>query len=114
MLTKPKSAKAARKEMVYQGIYGLSLRSGDWLFLPTHGSLGVTTDPKMTWAMSFKQLGYKSSDYDAEGKLKPDAPAGQLYNLARDPHQSVNLYAREPERVRQLSIRLKELTHLPK
>ena len=110
VLSKPQTAKAARKEMVYQGIYGLALRQGDWVFIPQQGSLGVTTDPKMTWAMSFKQLGLKNSDFDAEGQLKPDAPKGQLYNLAQDPGQSQNLYASEPKRVKKMAARLKELS----
>ena len=70
----------------------------------------MTTDPKMTWAMSFKQLGLKNSDYDAEGQLKPDAPPGQLYNLATDPNQAVNLYVREPKRVKKMAAGLKELS----
>jgi len=110
VLTHP-DAPAVRKEMVYQGIYGFALHSGDWVFLPKQGSQGVTTDPKMTWAMSFKELGFKNSDYDAQGKIKPNAPPGQLYNLARDPWQTENLYNREPDRVRKMARRLEELTN---
>ena len=39
VLSKPATAKAARKEMVYQGIYGLVLRQGDWVY-PQAGLAG--------------------------------------------------------------------------
>ena len=40
----------------------------------------------------------------ADGKIKPDAPPAQLYNLATDPRQSVNVIREHPdlaERLRQ-------------
>jgi hypothetical protein len=87
----------------------LALRSGDWVYIPAQGSLGVTTDPKHAWAMQFGELGLVNSDYQADGTLKPEAPQVQLYDLSKDPYQLVNLANQEPERVKELDSRLKAI-----
>lgn len=102
-------APAVRNEMVYHGIYGLALRFGDDVFLPKQGSFGVTTDPKMAWAMQFEELGLVNSDYNADGTVKPDAPPVQLYDLEGDPSQSVNRAGSEPAVVKKLAARLEEI-----
>jgi len=101
-------APAARTEMTYHAITkpNVALRSGDWVYLPGQGSFGVTTDPKMTWAMQFNDLGFENSDFDAKGSLKPDAAKVQLYNLAQDPSQKINLAKSNPEKVKELAARL--------
>ncbi|TSA29328.1 MAG: hypothetical protein D4R65_15395 [Verrucomicrobiaceae bacterium] len=38
-----------------------------------------------------------------DGKLKPGAPPGQLYDLAADPGETTNLYSDHPEIVARLS-----------
>ena len=38
-----------------------------------------------------------------EAKVPTDAPAGQLYNLERDPTEMTNLYDQYPEMVQQLT-----------
>lgn len=43
------------------------------------------------------KLGQTHSDYDKTGKIKPDAPQEQLYNLGTDPQQTQNLVNTEPE-----------------
>ena len=48
--------------------------------------------------------GEVNSDVTADGKIKPDAPPAQLYNLATDPRQQVNVIREHPdiaERLRQ-------------
>lgn len=110
VLTDPKAA-PVRKEMTHIAIAkpGLALRSGDWLFIPAQGSLGVTTDPKMAWAMQFDEIGLVNSDFNPDGTLKPDAPPVQLYNVKDDPSQAVNLAAKDPDKVDELAARLQEL-----
>jgi len=109
-------APAARTEMTYNAITNpqVALRSGDWVYIPAQGSLGVTTDPKQAWAMQFDQLGLENSDFAPDGTLKPDAPKVQLYNLAEDPDQHANVAAKYPERVAELDQRLREIRQKPK
>lgn len=105
------AAPSVRIEMTYLAITppGVGLRSGDWVFLPTQGSMGVTTDPAMSWAMQFDDIGLANSDFDDGGKLRPDAPEVQLYNLKDDPGQKRNLAAEQPNKARELAVRLAEL-----
>lgn len=102
------AAPAVRSEMTYIAITQpqVALRSGDWVYIPAQGSLGVTTDPRHGWAMQFAELGAIHSDYEADGTLKPDAPKVQLYNLAEDPGQRTNLADKYPERVSEMAQRL--------
>ncbi|MEA2069217.1 MAG: sulfatase-like hydrolase/transferase, partial [Verrucomicrobiota bacterium] len=104
-----KRTKAARDELYLVGITGTALRSGDWVYIPQQGSCGVTTDPRMGWAMQLGELGQINSDYDAEGKIKPDAPDAQLYNLRKDPTQSKNVIRDYPEKAAELAARFKEV-----
>ena len=97
--------KSARSELLLIGITGRALRSGDWVYIPKPGSQGVTTDPRMDWAMQLGALGQKNSDYDDEGKLMPDAPNEQLYNLREDPRQSTNVVLQYPEKAAELAER---------
>lgn len=105
------AAAPARHEMTYIAITPpqLALRSGDWVYIPSQGSMGVTTDSNHSWAMQFEELGLVNSDYQADGTLKPDAPAVQLYDLSKDPFQLENLANREQERVKELDARLKAI-----
>ena len=41
--------------------------------------------------------------YIENGKIKPDAPPAQLYDLETDPNQTVNLYDQHPDVVKQLA-----------
>ena len=52
--------------------------------------------------------GQENSDI-VDGKLRPDAPEAQLYDLAADPAEAQNLYRDEPERVAAMRARLAEL-----
>ena len=90
------SARTARDSTVYQGVQGLlAVRQGDWVMIPAQGSQGTS----LTGAhgtMNFEELGFVNSDYTPGGKLKPNAPPGQLYNLAEDLAQQHNLYTEHP------------------
>jgi len=105
------SSPSVRKEMTYLAITkpGVALRSGDWVFVPARGSMGVTTDPAMSWAMQFDAIGLVNSDFDEDGQLRSDAPEVQLYQLKDDPGQTKNLAAEQPAKVEELAARLAEL-----
>jgi arylsulfatase A-like enzyme len=81
-----------RTAMVYRG-KAAALRIGDWAYHPQQGPGGLFSEGPVV------RLGYSNSDYDETGKIKPDAPPAQLYNLREDPAQTVNLYNKEPELV---------------
>lgn len=98
-----------RTEMVYQAIYGRALRSGKWVYIPKQGSLGVSTDPSMGWAMQFGEWKFVNSDYDKDGNLLPGAPEAQLYDLSSDPSQAKNILKDHPEEAARLRVRLGEL-----
>lgn len=95
----------APRDTLVLGWPGWALRHGTWLYIPHQGSGGVTTSPDNPagegW-MNFAELGHKNSDYDADGKLRHDAPPGQLYDLANDPAESTNLYRDYPDMVKRL------------
>ena len=57
-------------------------RIGDWKYIPFIGSGGFTP-PKFV-------------------KPKKGEPTGQLYNLAKDPGETTNLYSKYPEKVKEL------------
>jgi len=98
-----------RDTMVMRGSMGEALRQGDWVYVPGQGSMGVTTDPKATWALGLAQLGQLNSDYDSDGKLKPGAPRAQLYNLLDDPGQSQNVILQYPDIAQAMAARLQAL-----
>ncbi|MEQ9462659.1 MAG: arylsulfatase [Haliea sp.] len=100
-----KTTEAIRNELYMIGITGQALRSGDWVYIPTQGSAGITTDPRMSWAVQFGALGLENSDYNADGTLKPDAPPAQLYNLRSDPRQSTNVILEHPQKAAELAAR---------
>jgi hypothetical protein len=54
-------------------------------------------------------LGYTNSNYSADGKLLPDAPRTQLYNLRTDPAQRVNRVKDFPEIAARMEAALAEM-----
>jgi arylsulfatase A-like enzyme len=85
-------------------------------YLPKQGSCGMTVQvpPGAPWGQPYARLGLSNSDVDAHGKIKPEAPPVQLYNLATDPGQTTNAAAAEPQRAAAMQKRLVELTARPK
>jgi len=75
----------------------MSIRKGDWKLLDHKGSGGNNYEREGEWGL--KQ--YAIADTD------PDAP-GQLYNLARDPGETINLYSKHPRIVAELKALLEE------
>jgi len=75
----------------------MSLRKGDWKLLDHKGSGGNNYQREGEWGL--KQ--YAIADTD------PDAP-GQLYNLATDPGETINVYSKYPKIVAELKTLLEE------
>jgi arylsulfatase A-like enzyme len=107
----PAGAPAKRAETVFLGTGGFALRQGEWVFLPKQGSCGMTVQVPAgpQWGQPYAQLGLATSDIDAQGKVKPDAPAVQLYNLAADLGQTSNVAAAEASRATAMAQRLEVL-----
>ncbi len=78
----------------------LSLRQGQWMYIPAQGSGGFTgSKPNQhAWGgpAAVALVGGVNSDM-ADGKLKEDAAPAQLYNLEADVNQTTNLYHQYPE-----------------
>jgi arylsulfatase A len=75
----------------------MSLRKGDWKLLNHKGSGGSNYERDGEWGL--KQ--YAIADTD------PNAP-GQLYNLASNPGETINVYSKHPEVVTELKALLEE------
>jgi hypothetical protein len=91
-------------------------KEGEWVFLPKQGSCGMTVQvpPGPQWGLPYDKLGRTTGDIDAQGKVKPDAPAVQLYNLSNDVGQATNLSALEPARADAMGKRLESLVRRKK
>ncbi|XMO85347.1 arylsulfatase [Algibacter sp. AS12] len=83
----------------------LALRKGKWLYIGGQGGGGFSSSKQGTHgfggpaAITF--AGEINSDIE-NGKIKRDAPVGQLYNLEEDISQTHNLYNQYPEVVKQM------------
>ena len=112
--TSPEHAPVKRTEALFLGI-GVTgnnvLRQGDWLYIPKQGSAGMTVSipPGQQWGMPYAKLGLTNSDVTADGKIKPDAPKAQLYNLKDDLPQHTNVIAQHPDIAVRMQARMDEL-----
>lgn len=87
---------ATRTYTIHQTMsLGIAIRHGDWKYLDHKGSAGNNYRRSGAWGM--KEWDLKETD--------PEAP-GQLYNLAKDPGETTNLYSKHPEMVQELKARL--------
>ncbi|MEM8736433.1 MAG: arylsulfatase, partial [Planctomycetota bacterium] len=84
----------------------LSIRKGKWMYIPARGSGGFggkkPGDHTFGGPPATSFVGSVNSDIE-DGKIKPDAPQAQLYDLAYDTNQTRNLYQENPEVVEELS-----------
>jgi arylsulfatase A-like enzyme len=112
----PATAPAVRREMLAQGTGGYALRQDVWAYLPKRGSSGYTVQvpPSVPWGQPYAKLGLVNSDVDAQGRVKPDAPEDQLYDLDRDPGQAHNLAREQPARAAAMRARIETLTRREK
>lgn len=84
-----KLAKPIREATIHHSSMGLfAIRQGNWKLVAGRGSWGFS-DPKKI-------------------EPKPGEPAGELYNLAKDPAETENLYLKETAKVRELSALLEK------
>jgi arylsulfatase A len=90
----------------------LSIRKGKWIYIPARGGGGFTATEVGSHTFggppALQFAGQVNSDIE-EGRLRPDAPPAQLYDLESDPRQARNLYHEYPEMVRQLEALLKQI-----
>jgi arylsulfatase A-like enzyme len=91
-----------RPLLLTTGVYGMAIREGRWVLIPHRGSCGFSTAANNPWLSPWK-IGRATSDYTADGQLRPDAPPGQLYDLENDPGETTNVYHQHPEIVKHLT-----------
>lgn len=109
--TKPSTAPVKRTEGIIFGSGTYVLRQENWLYIPKQGSAGYTAPEKeKPWSVPYAAMGFKNSDVDAKGQIKPLAPKEQLYNLAEDLTQTKNIATEHPERVASMRARLEAVT----
>jgi arylsulfatase A-like enzyme len=84
----------------------ITLRSGKWVYISAQGDGGFGGVRGGPGSIAFSQR--VNSDITAGGKIKPDAPETQLYNLEADPMQTVNVVRRYPEMAAQLAEQLRQ------
>ncbi len=88
----------------------LSLRKGDWMYIPAKGSGGFKGSQAHhhAWggAAAVNFVGGTNSDME-NGKLKNEAAPAQLYNLKTDLEQATNVYEQYPEVVEEMEQALK-------
>lgn len=84
----------------------LSVRKGKWMYIPARGSggFGGRTPSSHTFAgpAAATFVGSVNSDIE-DGKIKPDAPPAQLYDLDADVNQTKNVHDEYPEVVKELT-----------
>jgi len=89
----------------------LSVRHGPWVYIPDRESGGFQGkrpgDHLLAGAAAMAFTGQTNSDV-VDGKLRPDSPPAQLYNLEEDPGESTNVYGSHPEVVAELDAILNE------
>ncbi len=92
----------------------LTLRKGRWVLIPARDEGGFQGkkigDHLLGGAAAQKLTGLVNSDV-VDGKIHGDAPPVQLYDLAADPRQSVNLALEEPEVVSSMLAELAAWQH---
>jgi arylsulfatase A-like enzyme len=91
----------------------LALRDGPWLYIGARGGGGFggtkPGDHALGGGGALKFTGETNSDF-INGKLKPDAPEQQLYNLADDPRQTKNVIREHPEIAKQMAAKLANIS----
>lgn len=108
--THPDSAPAKRTEGIIQSSGTHVLRQQQWLYIPRQGSAGYSAPEKeKPWSVPYAMMGFKNSDVDEQGQIKPGAPKEQLYDLSTDLSQSKNIAAEHTERVASMRARLKQV-----
>lgn len=98
---------AERKQLIIapSNKKNVAIRKGDWVYISARGGGGFTEpnlgDHSSGGAAAFSFTGQQNSDIE-NGKIKPDAPPAQLYNLKDDLGQHNNVILKHPEVDREL------------
>ncbi len=106
--------KPIREEVVLAAMRGthLTLRQENWAYIGAKGGGGFGSQKVGTHGFggpaAIHFAGQTNSDI-VNGKLKSDAPPGQLYNLSTDRSQTDNVIQRESERAEAMRARLDEI-----
>ena len=83
----------------------LAVRKGKWMYIGAQGSGGFTAAKRGAHAFggpaAISYAGYENSDIE-NGRIKPNAPPAQLYDLENDLKQTQNLYRQLPEVAKEL------------
>ena len=87
----------------------ISIRTGRWLYIPAQGAGGFKRTKWGEHALgdipAMKHTKQVNSDVE-NGKIKPDAPKAQLYDLTNDPRQARNVVNEHPDVVKALHARV--------
>ena len=87
----------------------LAIRTARWLYIPAQGEGGFKGEQwgkhLISGVAATKTTGQVNSDI-ANGKLKPDAPKAQLYDLITDPRQTRNVFGEHPDVVKAMQDRV--------
>jgi arylsulfatase A len=90
----------------------MALRKGNWMFIGAQGGGGFTMpnpgDHGFGGPPALKFAGQVNSDVE-DGKIKPDAPKQQLYNLKKDFRQSTNVIRENPKVAKEMEEMLKQI-----
>ncbi|MFR9649213.1 MAG: arylsulfatase [Rikenellaceae bacterium] len=90
----------------------MSLRDGEWVYIPGQGNGGWGGGRRGTHIFggpgAIAYAGRENSDLK-DGKIREDAPAAQLYNLAQDPNQTVNVIEKYPEIAEKMQAELTQI-----
>jgi arylsulfatase A-like enzyme len=83
----------------------LGVRHGRWVYIPAQDSGGFqgrsVGDHLLAGAAALPFAGKSNSDVE-DGRIRPEAALGQLYDLETDPSQTQNVYRKHPEVVAEL------------
>jgi arylsulfatase A len=83
----------------------VAIRKGKWVFISSREGGGfpgtIIGEHRLGGAAAHLLTGQINSDIE-NGRIKPDAPPAQLYDLETDPSQTTNLYYKYPEVVSEL------------
>lgn len=94
----------------------LVFRDGDWVLITGKGGGGFNSSKvgshTFGGAAALKFAGQTNSDI-VDGKIKPDAPAAQLYDLSSDPSQATNVIDIYPDQAESMRARLNQVKTSP-
>ncbi len=95
----------------------LALREGRWLYIGAQGGGGFASNKPgehdLGGPAALKFTSESNSDI-ANGKIKANAPAAQLYDLEADPSQARNIIREHPEQANLMAKHLAELHKQPR